>query len=83
MTDLSPAAKAVMDAALSMYADCNVRKLAWPLDKPVVAAALRAAANSLREAYANEEYPDHPVDFLFGIAAELNPITTTETTDEN
>jgi hypothetical protein len=40
---LSPAAQAVKDAALSMYADCNIKRLAWPLDMPVVAAALRAA----------------------------------------
>jgi hypothetical protein len=46
-TELSPAAQAVKDAALSMYADCNVRKLAWPLDMPVVAAALRAAADQV------------------------------------
>ena len=47
MTALSPAAQAVKDAALAMYADCNVRKLAWPLDMPVVAAALRAAADQV------------------------------------
>lgn len=44
-TELSPAAQAVKDAALSMYADCNVRRMAWPLDMPVVTAALRAAAD--------------------------------------
>jgi hypothetical protein len=43
MTDLSPAAQAVKDAALSQYANCNVRRLAWPLDMPVITAALRAA----------------------------------------
>jgi len=47
MTELSPQARAVKDAALAMYADCNVRKLAWPLDMPVVAAALRAAADQV------------------------------------
>ena len=41
---LSPAAQAVKDAALAMYAGPNVRRLAWPLDMPVVTAALRAAA---------------------------------------
>ena len=46
-TPLSPAAQAVKDAALSMYADCNVRRMAWPLDMPVVAAALRAAADQV------------------------------------
>jgi hypothetical protein len=44
---LSPAAQAIKDAALSQYADCNVRRLAWPLDMPVVAAALRAAADQV------------------------------------
>lgn len=42
---LSPAAQAVKDATLAMYADCNVRRLAWPLDMPVVAAALRSVAD--------------------------------------
>ena len=47
------------------------RKMAWPLDLPVVAAALRAAADQLREAYANEEYVDSADDWLDAIAAEL------------
>jgi hypothetical protein len=46
-TELSPAAQAVKDAALAMYADCNVRRIAWPLDMPVVAATLRAAADQV------------------------------------
>jgi hypothetical protein len=44
MTDLSPAAQAVKDAAQELYADRMARKMAWPLDLPVVAAALRALA---------------------------------------
>ena len=44
---LSPAAQAVKDAALSMYAGCNVRRLAWPLDRPVVVATLRAVADQV------------------------------------
>lgn len=44
---LSPSAQAIKAAALAMYADCNVRKLAWPLDMPVVVASLRAAAEEL------------------------------------
>ena len=44
---LSPAAQAIKDAALSQYADCNVRRMAWPLDMPVVAAAIRAAADQV------------------------------------
>jgi hypothetical protein len=42
MTDLSPATQAVKDAAQKLYADRMARKMAWPLDLPVVAAALRA-----------------------------------------
>jgi hypothetical protein len=49
-TPLSPAAQAIKDAALSQYADCNVRRLAWPLDMPVVAAALRALAVRIKGA---------------------------------
>jgi hypothetical protein len=48
-TELSPAAQAVKDAALSMYDDGIVRKIAWPLDMPVVTAALRAAANRVED----------------------------------
>ena len=44
---LSPAAQAVKDAALAMYAGPNVRRLAWPLDMLVVAAALRAVADQV------------------------------------
>ena len=47
MTNLSPAAQAVKDAAQELYADRMARKMAWPLDLPVVAAALRAAAKEL------------------------------------
>jgi len=37
----------------------------------IAAAALRAAADQLRNAYANEEYIDSADDFLDAIAAEL------------
>ena len=47
MTNLSPAAQAVKDAAQEMYADRMARKMAWPLDLPVVAAALRASADQV------------------------------------
>jgi hypothetical protein len=47
MTDLSPATQAVKDAAQKLYADRMARKMAWPLDLPVVAAALRAAADQV------------------------------------
>jgi len=62
MTDLSPAAQAVLDAAYAL-----------PLrnGQPSIAAALRAAADHLRNAYANEECIDSADDFLDGIASEL------------
>jgi hypothetical protein len=47
MTNLSPATQAVKDAAQKLYADRMARKMAWPLDLPVVAAALRAAADQV------------------------------------
>jgi hypothetical protein len=40
-----------------------------------VAAALRAAADRLRDAYANEEYVDSADDFIDAIASELDGIT--------
>ena len=46
-TQLSPAEQAVKDAAQELYADRMARKMAWPLDLPVVAAALRAAADQV------------------------------------
>ena len=63
MTKLSPVAQAVLDAAF--YTDENL-----PYEHDI-AAALRAAAKELRKAYANEEYIDHPDDWLDCIAAEL------------
>ena len=72
MTNLSPAAQAVKDAAQELYADRMARKMAWPLDLPVVAAVLRAAADQLRKAYADEEYVDSADDWLDAIAAELD-----------
>jgi hypothetical protein len=75
-TELSPAAQAVKDAALAMYADCNVRRMAWPLDMPVVAAALRAAANQCKIEW--NYHPDYPetesvivVSDLLTIVSEL------------
>ena len=54
---LSPAAQAVKDAALAQYADCNVRRMAWPLDMPVVAAALRAAVDAVVPKQLTERSP--------------------------
>ena len=73
MTDLSPAAKAVLDAANGAQSygpdDC-LNESRW-----VAAAALRAAAEQLRNAYANEDYVDSADDLLDAIAAELEGAT--------
>ena len=59
---------AILDAYMTGYG--------W-LDSPTkkdcrgLAAALRAAADQLRKAYANEEYVDSPDDWLDSIANEL------------
>jgi hypothetical protein len=64
MPELSPAARAVLDAAED---DCI-----HPADlHKIVAAVLEAAATILRDAYANEEYVDPADDWLDDIAAEL------------
>jgi len=83
---LSPAAQAVKDAAQELYADRMARKMAWPLDLPVVAAALRAVADQVvptldRPDPSNEfEYGQwlakHTTrSYLLAIAAELEGIT--------
>ena len=64
MTDLSPAAQAVLDAANSTFDQAGTTRQG-------IAAALCAAADQLRNAYANEECIDSADDFLDGIAAEL------------
>jgi hypothetical protein len=66
MTTLSPAAQAVWSAFLN-HSEWEVTTAEFC----GVAAALRAVAEILREAYANERYPDHPDNFLFAIASEL------------
>jgi hypothetical protein len=68
---MTPAAQAVLDAFNSVpyYPDEN--------DEGMLAAALRAAADQLREAYANEEYVDSADDWLDDIAAELDGVITT------
>ena len=60
---LSPAAQAVLHG----FWDAPVS----PTRNVQIAAALRAAADHLRNAYANEECIDSADDFLDGIAAEL------------
>jgi len=75
MTELSPAAQAVKDAALA----CNFRRLGWPLDMPVVAAALLAAADQVAPSDAVEPRNYLPAAIecqriraeLLAIAAEL------------
>jgi hypothetical protein len=47
MADLSPAAQAVMDAVLALYADVVPREAAWAVDAEIVAAAIRATANQV------------------------------------
>ncbi len=64
MADLSSAAQAVLDAADSTFDQAGTTRQG-------IAAALRAAADQLRNAYANEECIDSADDFLDGIAAEL------------
>jgi hypothetical protein len=66
MTDLSTAAQAVLDAFRSSHTG-----------QGCLAAALRAAADQLREAYANEEYVDSADDWLDDIAAELDGANNT------
>jgi len=72
MTDLSPQAQAVLDAYFN-HADLLNREVSH---EEMLAAALRAAADQLREAYANEEYVDSADDWLDDIAAELETPTT-------
>ena len=66
---LSPATQAVSNAIKEEY-------LLWEALHPgdaerIAAAALRAAANLLNQAYANEEYVDSADEFLCDIATEL------------
>lgn len=56
---LSPEAKAIAEL------------LNTPLDAEFASRVLERAAEVLRNAYANEAYPDHPDDFLFDLAREL------------
>ena len=66
MTELSPQAQAVLDAAKS--------SLDWEagyLPNAVAAAALRVAACQLREAYANETCVEPADDLLDSVATEL------------
>ena len=78
MTDLSPAAQAVRDAALATY-DKSIPKddNLWALDRASVVAALRAAADQVVPKFWHEEgdiYAETKHDVradLLAIAAEL------------
>ena len=79
-TKLSPAAQAVKNAVLALYQEGQVRDSAWPLERPMVAAALRAAADQVVEELQpgqsvwGEGYVEGVIFFrseLLAIAAEL------------
>jgi hypothetical protein len=72
MRPLSSSAQSVSDAIKEEY-------LLWEALHPgdaerIAAAALRAAANLLNQAYANEEYVDSADEFLCDIATELEEL---------
>lgn len=69
-TPLSPAAQAVRNAYHEICEDYIETWLNFNHNRGL-AAVLRAAADQLREAYANEEYVDAADDWLDDIAAEL------------
>ena len=72
---LSPEAQTIFTVA-DLFGDGGKR-----YNAEFAATILRSAAGVLRNAYANEEYPDHPDDFLFGLADELDPPTFQEDLD--
>lgn len=73
MTNLSPTSQLVLDAAFLVYDEEEHLYVITGKQHAgiIAAAALRAAADQLREAYANEEYVDSADDWLDAIAAEL------------
>ena len=71
MTNLSPAAQAVLDAFLNTPGEVPMPMWDYGRD---LAAALQAAADQLRKAYADEEYVDSADDWLDAIAAELEAL---------
>jgi hypothetical protein len=94
MTDLSPAAQAIKDAVLALYADEMVHKFGWQLDAPTVAAALRAAADQVVPEQALEDVPGRFVKGccharlqdtraeLLAIAAELEQAASNNITEK-
>ena len=74
MTKLSPsdATQAMWDA-FENARDGEYVEGVWVVnERTMLAAALRAAADQLRKAYADEEYVDSADDWLDAIAAELD-----------
>ena len=81
MTKLSPASQAVKDAVLALYPDKATQDIGWPLDIPTIAAALRAAAETVAPLSYEDVWTDgrmlqyeknDPVrEKLLAIAAEL------------
>ena len=69
-TPLSPAAQAVKDATQALYGDDMTRRMAWPLDLPVVVAAIHALADQLRL-----ELPLGDTDADAGVFAAHHAIT--------
>ena len=71
MTELSPVAQAVRDAALATY-DKSIPKddSLWALDRASVVAALRAAADHIDHDWSGFNC----VDALYEIAAELEGV---------
>jgi hypothetical protein len=72
MTDLSPAAASIVLAFDDRYEICSIFNENW--QEECLAAALRAAAEQLRKAYADEEYVDSADDWLDAIAAEMEDL---------
>jgi len=68
---LSPSAQAVLDAFLNTPGEVPMPMWDYGRD---LAAALQAAADQLRKAYADEEYVDSADDWLDAIAAELEAL---------
>ena len=81
---LSPAAQAVKDATQALYGDDMTRRMAWPLDLPVVAAALRALADQVvperllctRTAEERTLYHEGRLDAAIRFRAEILAIAT-------
>ena len=83
MADLSPQAQVVRAAAQVVLdafgnaSDGEWEEGVWVVnERTMLAAALRAAAEVLREACDNEEYADSADDWLDSIAAELDGTNT-------